>query len=90
MQVAELIDRFHAVPFREHEFGPGFVSGLQVFAVDAAVFRLQRDELDIMFFQHGMCYFANFYSYFAAFYLILGALCWLAGLGNKKPRDENK
>ena len=27
---------------------------------------------------------------FAAFYLILGALCWLAGLGNKKPRDENK
>ena len=27
---------------------------------------------------------------FAAFYLILGTLCWLAGLGNKKPRDENK
>lgn len=27
---------------------------------------------------------------FSAFYLILGALCWLAGLGNKKPRDENK
>ena len=27
---------------------------------------------------------------FAAFYLILGALCWLSGLGNKKPRDENK
>ena len=27
---------------------------------------------------------------FAAFYLILGALCWLAGLGNKTSRDENK
>lgn len=27
---------------------------------------------------------------FSAFYLILGALCWLAGLGNKKSRDENK
>ena len=27
---------------------------------------------------------------FSAFYLILGALCWLAGLGNKKLRDENK
>lgn len=31
-----------------------------------------------------------FHSSFSAFYLILGALCWLAGLGNKKPRDENK
>lgn len=27
---------------------------------------------------------------FSAFYLILGALCWLAGLGSKIPRDENK
>ena len=27
---------------------------------------------------------------FSAFYLILGALCWLAGLGNKTSRDENK
>lgn len=27
---------------------------------------------------------------FSVFYLILGALCWLAGLGNKKLRDENK
>ena len=27
---------------------------------------------------------------FSVFYLILGALCWLVGLGNKKPRDENK
>lgn len=33
---------------------------------------------------------SRLHTSFSAFYLILGALCWLAGLGNKTSRDENK
>ena len=68
VQVAVFVSSYCLFAFCQCKDCFGSACVIQIFHL-AALAGFQIDPCDVVFFQHGMCYFANFYSYFAAFYL---------------------